>query len=95
MHENARFSGGREAIGLAFMERVAKPKRIIKLAIQLHLRVLSLSNAVSVLESLGVDRAKTTIQNWVQKADLEPINGREPDKIVLDETVSKVYGERY
>ena len=95
MHENARLSGGCNALELDFVERIATPKRIMKLAIQLHLRGLSLSNTVSVIESLGVDRAKSTVHNWVQKADLDPVDGRDPDKIALDETVVKVNGERF
>ena len=95
MLENARLSDGSEAIQLEFVERVATPKRIMKLAIRLHLCGLSLSNTVSVIESFGVTRAKSTIHNWVQKADLEPIDGRDPDKVALDETVVKVNGERF
>ncbi|MFB6198666.1 MAG: IS6 family transposase, partial [Halobacteriaceae archaeon] len=35
------------------------------------------------------------VHNWVKKADLEPIDGRDPDKVALDETVVKVNGERF
>jgi len=40
-------------------------------------------------------RSISTIHNWVQKSDLEPESGRDPDKIALDETVVKVNGERF
>jgi transposase-like protein len=67
----------------------------MKLAIHLHLGGLSLSNTISVLDSFGFTRARSTVHNWVQKADLEPAAGRDPDMIALDETVVKVEGERF
>jgi transposase-like protein len=77
------------------VEREATPKSLMKLAIHLHLGGLSLSNTVSVLDNFGCTRARSTVHNWVQKADLESRAGRDPDKIALDETVVKVNGERY
>lgn len=49
----------------------------MELGIQLHLRGLSLSNTVAILDKFGIDRCRTTAHNWVQKADLEP---REQDR---------------
>ena len=95
MNEISRLSGGIDAIELDFVEREATPTEIMELAIHLHLGGLSLSNTVSVLDNFGVSRARSTVHNWVQKADLEPRCGRDPDKIALDETVVKVNGERY
>ena len=95
MLEIARLSGGSEAFQLDFVERVSTPKLFMKLAIQLHLGGLSLAKTVSILDTLGIDRARSTVHNWVQKADLEPLDGRDPDKIALDETVVKVNGERF
>ena len=95
MLEIARLGGGSEAFELDFVERVATPKRFMKLAIQLHLGGLSLAKTVSILDTLGIDRARSTVHNWVQKADLEPLDGRDPDKIALDETVVKVNDERF
>jgi transposase-like protein len=95
MSKTARLYGCSDAIKLDFVERVATPKRVMRLGIQLHLSGLSLSNTVSILECLGVKRARSTVHNWVQKADLEPRDGRDPDKIALDETVVKVNGERF
>ena len=64
-------------------------------AVQLHLAGLSLQKTVTALEQFGVSRAKSTIHNWVQKADLEPRGGCAPDRVALDETVIKVNGEKY
>jgi transposase-like protein len=67
----------------------------MELAIHLHLGGLSLSNTVSRHDSFGVNRARSTVHNWLQKADLEPRGGRDPDQIALDETVIKVTGDRF
>lgn len=95
MDETSRLSGGSDAIELDFVEREATPTEMMELAIHLHLGGLSLSNTVSILENVGVSRARSTVHNWVQKADLEPRGGRDPDKIAIDETVVKVNGHRF
>ena len=95
MPNNARFNGCIGRIELDFVERVCTPIPIMKLGIQLHLGGLSLANTISILDSLGYHRARSTVHNWIQKADLAPEAGRAPDQIALDETVVKVNGERY
>lgn len=67
----------------------------MKLSMQLHLAGLSLSNAVSVLEILGVERARSTVHNWVHKADLQPESGYSPDHVVVNETVIRIDDEQY
>ena len=49
MPENARLSGSIDQIDLAFIDREATPRSLMKLSIQLHLAELSLSNTVSIL----------------------------------------------
>lgn len=95
MTEITRLDGCNDPIELNFVEREATPKEAMKLGVRLHLSGLSLSNTVSVLEVLGVSRVKSTVHNWVQKSDLAPAAGRDPDQIALDETVVKVNGERF
>ena len=95
MTEISRLSGDRDAIELDFVEREATSIEMMELAIHLHLGGLSLSNIVSILDRFGVNRARSTVHNWVQKADLEPRGGRTPAQIALDETVVKVNGERF
>lgn len=95
MPETTRLVRDSEGPKLDFVERIRTPKQVMKLGIRLHLSGLSLSNTTQVLESLGVDRAISTVPNWVNKADLEPRDGRDPDKVALDETVVKVQGERF
>ena len=46
MPENTRLSGSIDQINLAFVEREATPRLLMKLGIQLHLAGLSLSNTV-------------------------------------------------
>jgi transposase-like protein len=95
MPEIARHTGGDDAIQLGFVERIYTPIGLMEYAIELHLNGLSLSDTALALERFGIDRAKSTIHNWVQKSDLEPREGLSPDNVELDETVIKVKGERF
>ena len=67
----------------------------MKLGIQLHSAELSLSNTISVLDILGVDRCRSTVHNWVQRADLQPAGGADPDHVAVDETVMQLDNERF
>jgi transposase-like protein len=49
-----------------------------------------LADTVSVLDGLGVDRCRTTVQNWIQKAELQPAEGCDPNHVAVDETVIQV-----
>ncbi|PHQ40710.1 IS6 family transposase [Halorubrum sp. C191] len=95
MPENTRLSGSIDQIELGFVEREATPRLLMKLGIQLHLAGLSLSNTVSILEIFGVERARSTVHNWVHKADLQPEAGRSPDHIAVDETVIRLNDQQY
>jgi len=95
MPENASLSGSLDQFDLDFVEREATPRLLMKLSIQLHLAGLSLSNTVSVLEIFGVQRARSTVHNWVHKADLQPKDGQSPDHVAVDETVVQLNDERY
>lgn len=77
------------------MEREATPKFAMKLGIQMHLAGLSLSNTVSVLESLGVERVRSTVHNWVHKADLQPDDDMTPNQVAVDETMIRLNGSWY
>ena len=95
MPENDRLSGCLDEINLDFVEREATPRLLMKLSIQLHLAGLSLSNTVSFLEVFGVDRVRSTVHNWVHKADLQPESGRNPNHVAVDETVIRLDDEQY
>ncbi|WP_455447923.1 IS6 family transposase [Natrinema thermotolerans] len=95
MPENDRLNGRLDEINLEFVEREATPRLLMKLSIQLHLAGLSLSNTVSVLDTFGVKRARSTVHNWVHKADLQPESGRCPDHVAVDETVIRLNDEQY
>ena len=95
MPKNASLSGCFDRIDLAFIEREATPRLLMKLSIQLHLAGLSLSNTVSILELFGVSRARSTVHNWVHKADLQPEAGQNPDHVAVDETVIQLNDEQY
>ena len=89
-----RLSGDSSCIELDFLEREATPKSAMKLGIRLHLAGLSLWDTVSILERMGVNRHRTTVHRWVQKADLQPADGVNPDHVALDETVIQLNSER-
>ena len=95
MPENDRLSGCLDEIELEFVEREATPRLLMKLSIQLHLAGLSLSNTVSILERFGVERARSTVHNWVHKAELQPRSGRNPDHVAVDETVIRLNDKQY
>ena len=95
MPENDRLSGCLDHINLEFVEREATPRLLMKLSIQLHLAGLSLSNTVSFLEVFGVDRVRSTVHNWVHKADLQPESDRIPNHVAVDETVIQLDDEQY
>ncbi|MFD1562278.1 IS6 family transposase [Haloarchaeobius amylolyticus] len=95
MSENACLSRSIGQIDLDFVEREATPRLLMKLSIQIHLAGLSLSNTVRVLEIFGVERARSTVHNWVHKADLQPTSCRSPDHVAVDETVIRLDDEQY
>jgi transposase-like protein len=88
-------NGCLDEIELGFVEREATPEPLMKLNIQLHLVGLSLPNTVSILELFGVDRVRSTVHNWVHKADLQPEAGKSPDHVAVDETLIQLDDERY
>ena len=75
MAEITCLSGRSDWIELDFVERERTPNELMKLGIQLHLAGLSLSNTVFILDIFGVNRARSTIHNWVRKAELQPESG--------------------
>ena len=95
MPKNASLTGCFDQINLEFIEREATPRVLMKLSIQLHLAGLSLSNTVSILDLFGVSRARSTVHNWVHKADLQPESGRNPDHVAVDETVIQLNNKQY
>jgi putative transposase len=93
--ENTRLTSCGDRIELDFVEREATPRLLMKMSIQLHLAVLSFLNTVSVLDRFGVGRARSTVHNWVHKAELQPESGRSPNHVAVDEIVIWLDGEKY
>ncbi|MCD2203658.1 IS6 family transposase [Halobacterium sp. KA-6] len=77
------------------MEREETPRELMKLGIDLHAADLSLSYTISILDKFGVNRARSTVHNWVQKAGLQPTDGKNSDHVAIDETVFKLNDQRY
>jgi len=95
MLENGRLNGSIDQIELGFVKQEVKPEFLMKVSIQLHLSCLSLSNTVRVCEVFGVQRARSTVHNWVHKANLQPESEKNPDHVALDETVVQLNDEQY
>ncbi|KAA9405607.1 IS6 family transposase [Haloarcula sp. CBA1131] len=95
MPEIARLSGSRDWIDLDFVERKRTPERAMKLGIQMHMAGLSLSNTISILDILGVKRSRKAIHDWVQKADLQPVSGKSPNQVAVDETVIRINNQQF
>ncbi|WP_042661832.1 IS6 family transposase [Haloferax sp. ATB1] len=95
MPEIDRLDGPSNRIELDFVEKEETPQPLMKLSIELHAAGLSLSDTVSVLDEFGVDRARSTVHNWVQKADLQPSGGKAPDQVAVDETVIQLDDQQF
>ncbi len=67
----------------------------MELGIRLHLVGLSLSNTVRELEKFGVERSRKAVHDWVQKADLQPATGTNPNHVAIDETVIRIDNRQY
>lgn len=67
----------------------------MKVSIQLYLTTSSLPNTVFVIEKFGIECARSTIRNWVHKADLQPADRRLPDHMAVDETAIQLNDEEY
>jgi transposase-like protein len=94
MDEIACFVGDSDCFEVGFLEREVTPESAMKLGIRLHSAGLSLSDTTQVLELVGVDRCRSTIHNWVQKADLQPTDGVDPNYVAIDETMIQLNDER-
>jgi len=67
----------------------------MKLGIRPSLVRLSLSNTILIIDILGIKRCRATVHNWVQKADLQPGDGADPDHVAVDETVIQLNDQQY
>jgi transposase-like protein len=93
--ENDCLSGCLDEINVDFVEREATPRLLMKLSILLHLAGVSISNTVSFLEEFGVERVRSSLHNWVHKADLQPESGRSPHHVAVDEMVTRLNNGQY
>lgn len=72
------------------MDREVTSKSAMKLGIQLYLAGLSLADTVSVLAGMGIERCRTTVHNWIQKADLQPSGGCSPNHVAVDPDTNRL-----
>lgn len=52
-------------------------------------------DTISVLEKSDIERHRTTVHRWAQKADLQQTNGANPNHVAVDKTVIQINSERY
>ncbi len=95
MPEITRLSGDNGWIDLDFVERERTPEPAMKLGIQMHLAGLSLSNTISALERLGVQRSRKAVHDWVQNTDLQPVSGKALNQIAVNETVIRINDQQF
>ena len=67
----------------------------INLDLQHHLDELYILNTVLFLDIFGTSRVRSTVHNWVHKADLQPETRRVPNHVVVDETVIQLNDQKY
>ena len=67
----------------------------MKLSIQFHLAGLSLSHTGSFLTVFGIDRARSSVHNWVHEAARQPEDGKSPEYVAVDETVIQLDDQQY
>lgn len=70
MPETDHFTGYCSGFEFDFVKRETTPRPLMKFSIPLYTVVLSLSNTVSVFDSFGVDRCRTTVYKRMRTADL-------------------------
>jgi transposase-like protein len=88
-------SGDSSYIKQEFLEREVTPELAMKLSVRLYLAELLPSDSISIFAELGINRYRTTVHRWVQKADLQPAEGQDPNYVAVDESVIRVNDERY
>jgi len=95
MPEIARSIGGSDCFELDLLERKVTPEPALKLGIRLYLVILSVSYTDSGFDRSGVERCRKTVHNWVQKIDIQPLDGASSNHIAVDETMTQLNGERF
>ncbi|SMP18527.1 hypothetical protein SAMN06265347_106173 [Halobellus salinus] len=95
MPEIAHLTESTEWIDLDFVERERTPREVIGKSIRHHLAELSLLNTVTLLGNFGVNRSRVAVHNWAQKADLQPTDGENPDRVAVDQKSIRIDDEQH
>ena len=48
-----------------------------------------------MLDGLGVERSRKAVHDWVQKVDLQPVSGKAPNQVAVDETVIRINDQQF
>lgn len=65
----------------------------MKLNTRLYLAEPSLLDTISIIDISSANRYRSTVFNWVQKADSQPTKGTGLDQVAIDETVLQLNDE--
>lgn len=95
MTEIERLSECIEWIDLSFVERRRTSDWTIQVGIRCHLAGMSLRDASTFLDELGVDRSHVAIHDWVHEANLQPISMVTADQLAVDEKMIRLHGRPF
>ena len=82
-------------IDLSFVERDRTPRWAIEVGIRCHLTGMSLREVDKNIELFGINRSHIAIDNWVHKADLQPISTVSEDQFAVDEKMICLHGQKF
>lgn len=95
MAEIERLSERITWIELSFVERDRTPRWAIEVGIRCHLAGMSLREVSKHLELFGIKRSHVAVNNWVYKADLQPISTVSEDQLAVDEKMIRLHGQKF
>jgi len=95
MPETERLSGRTAWIDVSFVERDRTPRWAIEVGICCHAAGMSLREVGNSPEESWIGRSHIAVHNWVQKADLQPADGENPDRVAVDQKAIRINDDQY
>ena len=60
---------------------------------RLGVKKSEISERTKIFDFRRVKRVRSTVHNWIHKADLQPNEWREPNQVAVDETMIRLNGQ--
>lgn len=95
MPETGHLEGYGDWVDSDFVQNEETSGSLMALNIEPHVAELSIENTISILYGFGVDRARSTVHDRVQKAGSRPAADQRPDHVAVDGTVIWWNDQRY